>query len=242
MNNNTDEDAEMPTRERAARIAGVLYLQVAMIGPFVLLYVPNRLFVAGDATATATNILAHQGLFQAYIALSLVTQILFITVVLLLYRILREVQPTLAIAMVALILLDAPLAFLGIANDVATLSFLRGGAAFLNVFDEPQRHALATLLIHADRAGVLVSQVFWGLWLLPLGVLVHRSGDLPRWLGVWLVLNGVTYVLLSGVGLVAPAAAPSLFRLATPLLCGELALALWMLVRGLRPAQATAAA
>ncbi len=234
-------DRAMHPHARTARITGFLYLLVALIGPFVLMYVPNRLFVPGDASATAGNILAHQSLFRAYIALGLVGQLLFITVVLLLYHLLRDVQRQLAAVMVILILLDAPLAFLSVANEVATLTLLRG-ADFLAVFDEPQRAALTTLLLNFDRQGVLVSQVFWGLWLLPLGVLVFRSGFLPRFLGAWLFINGLTYLALSAAGLLFPEHYRRLFTIATPVLFGELALTLWLLVVGVRVPTAAAPA
>jgi hypothetical protein len=226
---------------KTARVTGFLYLLVALIGPFVLMYVPGKLFVAGDASATARSILAQQPLFLASIVLSTIGQLLFMAVVLLLYRLLKDVHRELAAVMVILILIDAPLAFLGIANEVATLTFLRG-ADFLAVFDEPQRVALATLLLNFDKQGVLVSQVFWGLWLLPLGVLVYRSGFLPRFLGVWLFINGLTYLALSAAGLLFPQYYRGLFTMATPVLFGELALTLWLLIVGVRAPPAAAAA
>ena len=229
-----------PTK-RAARVAGFLYLLVVLAGPFVLLYVPGKLFVSGDATATASNILAHESLFRAYIVVGLVSELLFISVVLALYRLLEGVGTQLARVMVILILLDAPLAFLSTANEVATLTFLRG-ADFLAVFDKPQRDALALLLINFDRKGLLVSEVFWGLWLLPLGWLVYRSGFLPRFLGVWLLLNGLAYLAISSTGLLLPQHLARVSTIATPVLFGEVALMLWLLIMGVRvqPSAATA--
>lgn len=219
--------------DKTARIAGLLYLPVVVIGPFVLMYVPAKLFVEGDASATAANILAHESLFRVNIVLGVVSELCFIAAVLALYRLLERVGPTLAALMVILILIGAPLAFLGAANEVATLTFLRG-AGFLTAFDGPQRDAIATLLIHFDRQGVLVSEILWGLWLLPLGVLVHRSGFLPRWLGIWLFVNGLAYLAISSTGLLLPEHQRVVLRAATPLLFGELALTLWLLVVGAR--------
>lgn len=216
---------------RTARRAGLFYLGMVLIGPFVLLYVPGKILVPGDASATAANILAHQDLYRAAIAAGILGEICMVAAVLYLYRLLRDVGPDLALAMVALILVVVPLAFLRLANDVATLKFVRGGE-FLAVFDKPQRDALALLLLQADKAGTLVSQVFWGLWLMPLGLLVYRSGFLPRWLGLWLVVNGVTYVALSAIGLWWPAHAGMAINLATPALLGEVALTVWLLIMG----------
>lgn len=231
----------MESRKRTARWAGFLYVLVALTTPFVLIYVPGRLYVPGDASATVANIAAHQGLFVAAILVGLVSQVLFVLVVLALCRLLWAVDARLAVLMAALILLQAPLAFLGMSDEVATLQFIRGGA-FLQVFDPPQRDALVMLMINLDHQGVLISQVFWGLWLLPLGVLVIRSGFLPRLLGLWLILNGLAYVTLSVIGLVTPEHRALAFNLATPFMFGELALGLWLLFVGPRPSLARPAA
>lgn len=219
--------------KKTARVAGLLYLLVVITGPFVLFYVPGKLFVPGDATATANNILAHQGLFRAHIVVGLVSELLFISVVLALYRLLKGVSLWLATLMVILILIDAPLAFLSVANEVATLKFLRD-ADFLAVFDKPQRDALATLLVNFDRAGVLVDEIFWGLWLLPLGLLVYRSGFLPRFLGAWLFINGLAYLVISSTGLLLPEHYKVVLTIARPVLFGEVALMLWLLIVGAR--------
>lgn len=219
--------------KKNARIAGLLYLLVVLTGPFVLIYVPRKLFVAGNATATASNIVAHQSLFRAHIVVGLVSELLFISVGLALYRLLKGVSLQLATLMVILILIDAPLAFLGVANEAATLAFLRA-PDFLAVFDKPQRDALATLLINFDRQGVLVSEIFWGLWLLPLGLLVYRSGFLPRVLGIWLFINGLTYMAISATGLLLPQHLKVVSTIATPVLFGEVAFMLWLLIVGAR--------
>ena len=206
---------------------------VVLAGPFLLMYVPGKLFVRGDATATANNILAHESMFRAHIVLGIVAQLLFIAVVLLLYQLLKGVNRQLASIMVILILIVAPLAFLSIANEVSALTFLRD-AKFLGVFDKPQRDTVVTLLINFDQEGILVSEVFWGLWLLPLGLLVYRSGFLPRVLGGWLFINGVAYVVLSMIGLLSPQDYHMAFKVATPILFGEVALMLWLLIVGVR--------
>ncbi len=223
----------MQPLKKTARIAGLLYLLVVLTGPFVLIYVPRKLFVPGDATATATNILAHQSLLQAHIAVGLISELLFIAVVLALYRLLKGVNRELAALMVIVVLIDAPLAFLSVANEVATLSVLRGGG-FLAAFDTPQHDAVATLLLNFNSLSVPVDEVFWGLWLLPLGLLVYRSRFIPRFLGVWLFINGVAYLVMSALGVLAPEHAQAAFTIATPVLFGEVALMLWLLIVGAR--------
>lgn len=229
----TSERVSMVPSRKEARIAGLLYLLVVLSGPFVLLYVPGRLFVAGDAAATAANILAHPTLYRAYVAIGLFSELAFVAVVLALYRLLKGVNAQLATLMALLILLDVPLALLGASNEVATFELLRDPGV-LRVFDTAQRDALTLLMIEFGQKGVLVSEVFWGLWLWPLGALVFRSRFLPRFIGVWLALNGLAYVALSAIGLFWPQHAKAAFTLATPALFGEVALTLWLLVVGVR--------
>lgn len=223
----------MQATNGTARLAGLLYVLVAVLTPFVLIYVPGQLLVAGDASATVNRISANQELLIASILVGLVSQLLFVTVILLLYRLLRPIDEALALLMLTLIMVQVPLALLGMANEVATLQIIRGGE-FLAVFDGPQRDALVMLMMTVDGQGVLISQVFWGLWLLPLGVLVFRSRFIPRVFGVWLVLNGLAYVALSLIGLLAPEYRVTAFNIAIPLMLGELALALWLLIMGVK--------
>lgn len=222
----------MDSLKNNARIAGLLYLLVVLTGPFILIYVPNKIFVPGDATATVNNILAHQTLYRASIAAGIFGEVMFMFVVLALYRLLKPVDHTLTVLMAALILVIMPLSFLGIANQLATLQILRDSANFLKVFDQPQRDAIATLLITFDVKGVLVSEFFWGAWLLPLGLLVYRSRFLPRFLGVWLFLNGVAYVLVSMIGIFDPEHMKIVNKIATPVFFGEMVLMLWLVIFG----------
>jgi hypothetical protein len=120
--------------------------------------------------------------FRGYFVVGLVSEFLFISLVLALYRLLKGVNQQHAALMVMLVLMTAPLAFVGTANQVATLAFVRG-AESLTVFDKPQRDAVA-MPLNAEKEGTLVAQIFWGLWILALGLLVFRSGLLPRILNV----------------------------------------------------------
>lgn len=218
---------------KTARVAGFLYLLVVITGFFTMMYAPANLFVDGDATVVAGNLLAHQSLFRVDIALSMFSELCFIATVLALYRLFRATGPQLAAAMVLLVLLCAPLAFAGIANDLAILGFLRGGD-FLAAFDTPQRDALVIMLIHLNAQADTVSELFWGLWLLPLGSLVYRSGFLPRLLGVWLIVNGLAYVVLSGTELFLPEFVKTISWITMPALFGEVAFTLWLLIAGAR--------
>jgi hypothetical protein len=227
--------------KKAARVAGLLYLSIVIMGPFLLLYVPGKLIVAGDASATAANFLSHQSLVRAHIVVGVLAELAFIAVALALYRLLRGVNAELAAVMVILVLLDAPLAFLGVANEVATLAFLRA-PGILAVFEGPQRDALATLLLGFGNRSVPVDEVFWGLWLLPLAMLVYRSRFLPRFLGVWLFANGLAYLALSATGVLWPERLETVNKMTLPVLFGEVAFTLWLLIVGARVPPPEAAA
>ena len=82
------------------------------------------------------------------------------------------------------------------------------------------------------------AEILWGVWLFPMGLLTYRSGFLPRFLGVWLIINGTAYVLLSVSRLMIPESAGRFFTYAQPALFGELAIMLWLLVKGANPAPA----
>jgi hypothetical protein len=130
--------------------------------------------------------------------------------------------------------ITAALYFFNVVNDAAALMLVRG-ADFLTVFEKPQRDALAMLFLRLHDREVIAAEIFWGLWLIPLAMLVYRSGFLPRFLGVWLTVNGIAYVALSLVGWLLPHYYPVAFNSAFPVLLGELAFMLWLLIKGAKP-------
>ena len=217
--------------KKAARIAGAIYLSMVITGPFSLIYVPSKLVVRGNAAATADNILAHETMFRLSILADLVGQVIFICLAIALYRFLSGVNKIWAALMVALVLVSAAVGFVNTLNDIAALTLFRG-ADFLAVFDKPQRDALGMLFIRLHSQGILIDEMFWGLWLFPFGLLVYRSGFLPRWIGVWLMINCFGYVVLSVTALFFPAYYETAFKMAQPVLFGELAIMLYLLIKG----------
>jgi hypothetical protein len=133
--------------------------------------------------------------------------------------------------MLGFVLVSAAVGFLNVLNDVAALTLFRG-TEFLNVFEKPQRDALAYLFLRLNSQGTFMNEIFWGLWLFPFGLLVYRSGFLPRFLGVWLILACFAYLVLSLIALLFPPYYDAAFRIAQPVLFGELAIMLWLLIKG----------
>src|SRR5213596_1348616 len=157
--------------KQTARIAGAVYLSMVITGPFSLIYVPSKLIVRGNAAATSDNILAHETMFRLSIIADLVGQVIFICLAIALYRLLSGVNKIRAGLMVALVLVSAAVGFINTLNNIAALT-LFSGADFLAVFDKPQRDALAYLFVRLHSQGILINEIFWGLWLFPFGLLV----------------------------------------------------------------------
>jgi hypothetical protein len=137
----------MTPTSKNARIAGFLYLLLVIAGPIRLMYIPSKLFVRGNASATANNIAAHENLFRLGIVSDLFCGTILIFVVLALYRLLKGVDQNHAVLMVILGgVLPSAVDFSIALNDAAVLILVRG-ADFLSVFDKPQRDALAMLFL-----------------------------------------------------------------------------------------------
>src|SRR5881397_2532435 len=231
----------MTSLSRNARIAGLLYLTL-LTAPLRLIYIPSKLFVAGNASATANNIAAHEMLFRLGIVSDLFTATMAIFLTLALYRLFQGVDQALARLMVILgALMVTPIYFLNTINDAAALLLARG-PDFLSVFDKPQRDALVMVFLRMHGQGILANEVFWGLWLFPFGLLVYRSRFLPRILGVWLMLNCFAYLAVSFTGLLFPQYEARVFNSAFPAMLGELAIMLWLLIKGAKPQPLGAAA
>jgi hypothetical protein len=224
----------MPSTKNPGRFAGLLYILTSVPGVFAMMYVPSKLIVHANAAATAGNIAAHETLFRFGIAGQLISQAGFILVALALYRLLKGVNQPLASLMVTLIVVSIPIAFLNELNSIAALLLVRG-ADFLSVFDQSQRESLAMLFLNLHFQGLVIDEIFWGLWLLPLALLVYRSRFLPRFLGVWLALSGVAWVLLSLAGILYPQYYDNVFTYTQPAVFGELVFMFWLLIKGAKP-------
>jgi hypothetical protein len=162
------------------------------------------LAVHANAAATAASIVAHESLFRIGVVAELLGGAIWIFVPLALYRLLDDVDHPAAVLMVILgSLMQAPLFFVNTMNDAATLLLVRG-ADFLSVVDKPQRDALALLFLSLHHDVDLFNAIFWGLWLLPFGLLVYKSRFLPRLLGVWLMLECFAWLAFSFTGLLLP--------------------------------------
>lgn len=218
-------------RPRQARLAGALLLVMAAAAMFAELGVRSRLVVSGDATATATLILGSPHVFRAGFAAYLIAFLCDVPVAISLYVIFRHVNPTLALVATAFRLVYTAVVGAVLLHFFGALLVLRA-AAERSGFEATQLHGLAHLSLTLFSHGFSLALVFFGLHLMLLGPLLFRSGQLPRILGVLVGLGGGAYVM-NGFALFV---APGIHARVAPLLgmfgLSELALALWLTVKG----------
>ena len=224
----------MSLAKNRGRVAGLLYVVASIPGFYALAYVPSKILVRGNATATASNITTHETLFRFGIVADLISQAMFVFVALALYELLKEVNRRHALAMLTLILVAIPIAFLNEVNSIAALVLVRG-ADFLSVFDKSQRDALARLFLNLRGGGFDVAGIFWGLWLFPLGLLSYRSGSIPRILGVLLMIGCFAYLTNSFTSLALPQYEYIVSRWISPIQAVELLFMFWLLIMGTKP-------
>ena len=186
-------------------------------------------------TATISNLVSHQWLFRLGMIDELLCAILLVLLVLSLQRLLEGVDRHLAMLVVILGgVLQAAISLVNVANDAGALR-IATDSNFLPAFEGPQRTSLAMLLLKLHDYETDASLMLSGAWLFPLGTLVYRSRFLPRWLGVWLLLGGVGWLVLFLTAMLAPEYQDKVLAYAQPVFFGEIALTLWLLVRGASP-------
>ena len=230
----------MTALSKQARIVGFLYLLLAVVGPVRLIYIPTKLFVHGDAAATAANIQAHETLFRLGIGADLIGAVILIYLALAFYKLFKDVDRDQAVLLVITGgVLPSALYFVNTVNDAAALALVNG-ADYLLVVSEPQRFALARFFLDLHYLLVVSAEVLWGVWLFPMAILTIRSGFLPKFLGWWLILNGLAYLVQSFTGVFLPQFGDVVDSYSFPFQLGEIAMVLWLLAMGAkeRPARA----
>jgi hypothetical protein len=184
----------MTSPKRLARIAGLFYLLVGIFGGFAEGFGDPKLYVAGNAAATAANVLADPGLVRIIVVAHLLNAIFFVSAAMALYILLQHVNKSVARAMLIFVALAVGITTL---NAVFQFEGLRVAtdSAYAAAFGTAGSNALVLLLLDIQHYGTLSAQVFFGLWLAPLGYLVYKSGLFPKALGVVLVAASVCYLL-----------------------------------------------
>jgi len=218
---------------KTARVAGYLYLMLFPLGIFGIIYVPSSLIVLGDAATTASNIMANELLYRLSIVTALTLQIVYIFLALALYKLLNPVDKNNAVLMVILVLVAAPIAMLNELNHVAVLLVL-SGSDFLTTFSMDQVQASVPLFLNLHEHGVFIAQIFWGLWLFPMGYLIFKSNFLPLALGILMIIGGFGYLVDSFVYFIFPDFDVTFSEFT---FLGELLLPLWLMFKGVNHEQ-----
>lgn len=232
----------MMTRRKISRLAGLLYLVVVVTGMFSLAYVPSQINVADDFQATARNIVSSEPLFRYGIAGFMVMQVAFLLLPLALFQLFRDVDRSAAALMVAFAVVSVPLGLASLANRLDALSLLTHPYFGQALAPEPLL-AAAKAALGAYGTGLLITKLFWGLWLLPFGYLVVKSGFLPKLLGLFLMLGFLGYMINVFGELLVPnyAQTPVSDYAGLPAAIGEIGTCLWLLLVGARePDRSTA--
>ena len=214
-----------------ARLCGVLYLIVIVIGIFTELFVRDKFTVSGDATATANNIMASQLLWRSSIAGDVILLVCAVAQALLFYVLLRPVNKNLALLAVFFNIVEFPIEAVSKLCLFAAL-FLSGNADYLKAFEPHQLPALVKMSLKLHDYGFGIDLVFFGFACLIYGYLLFRSGYFPRTLGVLMAIAGLSYLANSFTLILAPAYAGRIFLILVVALIEELSLCLWLMVKG----------
>jgi hypothetical protein len=211
------------------RLVGVLFLLSALGGGFGEFYVPTHIIVAGDAAATASNVITHAWFFRLGFAAYLVEATCDIALAWAFYVLLKPVQKNLAL-LAAFFGLVATATFAGAELFYFAPAFILGGAGYLNTFSPDPLKSLAMLSFKFYGYGGFLFTLFYGFGWIIRGYLIFRSGYLPRTLGVLLAIAGLGFVVHNFVMVLAPAYASDF--LLTPMFLGGVAMMLWFFVKG----------
>jgi hypothetical protein len=232
----------MPLSRNPGRVAGLLYLLLVVLGPIRLIYIPSRLLATENPAIISQNLAAHALLFRTGIASEIVLAVVGVILTLAFYRLFEAVNRYAAVLVVLLGgVVPAVIDFFIAAFDLQALEIARG-AEFLSAIDKTHQDAMVGLLISLGNHSNTAAELLWGAWLFPLGFLVYKSRFLPRFIGIWLYVNGAAYIALCFTGIFAPPYQSKVFTYSTPLTLAEIVLMLWLVIRGARPPMAALSA
>lgn len=224
----------MNPNKKTARIAGLLYFIFLLLGIFCFYYVPAQILVEGNASATASNIINNTLLFRLGIAGNIISQIVFVFLVLVLYTLFKNIDKRYAKLMRTFVFISIPIAFLILLIQMAPLVFL-SDANFLKVFSPEQLNSLVMLFLNFYNYGIIMIGVFWGLWLYPFGYLVFKSGFIPKIIGIFLIIGCFCYLIDSFSFLLIPNYHDIISNFITlPISIGELSMIFWLLIKGVK--------
>ncbi len=213
-----------------ARLAGLVYLLVVITGIFTLAYVPSQLFVWNDAAATVKNISNAELMFRLSIFTGLLCYVFFLILPLVFYKLLKNINKNMALLMVIFAVISVPISIFNLTNKLDLLTLL-GNADYLSVLSAEQIQYQVMSFLRSYNNGILIVEIFWGLWLFPLGYLIYYSKFLPKFLGVLLILGSISYLIQVFFHIVFPEIDLPGF-VGIPASVAEIGTCLWLLIMG----------
>lgn len=230
----------MTARRHTGRLVGALYLGMAFFAGLGITWFPGRFVAPGDPAATAARIASAPLLYRIWTVTELMAGVCAIYLAVALYQLFKDVDRNQARVLVAMELVQVPMWFALTLTHLAPLVLLNG-SSYWSVFDRAQLEALALGSLSLFGRGVSAMSAYWGLWLLPFGLLVYRSRFIPRLLGVFLIVAGCAYLVSAATYFFFPAWHQTVFWGAAPLYgLGEIGIIGWLLIKGAREDVVTA--
>jgi hypothetical protein len=224
----------MNSPKRLARISGFLYLLVGIFGGFAEGFVDPKVYAAGHAEATAANVVANAGLVRLGVVAHLLDGTFFVFLAMVLYVLLEHVNKSVGRAMLVLVALATGIICLNAVFQFEALRVATDGS-YAIAFGTAGSNALVMLLLDTQHYGTLSAQVFFGLWLLPIGYLANKSGLFPKWLGALLIAGGVCYLVDLLAAFLVPDFAQKIHAFVViPCAVAEISMVLYLLVVGVR--------
>ena len=218
--------------KKTARLAGLLYLILDILGFYGIMYVPSKIMVWGDAVTTANNILANEFLFRTGIVSFLICNIIWVFFVLILYRLFKQVNEHQAKLMVVLMIVTVSIAFVIEIFNITSIMILKGEV--MKAAEPGLRLDMAVLFLNIHRYGMAIFEIL-GLWFIPFGLLVYKSGFIPWIFGVLLIIGGIGYMIEGFAFLLFPSYHSIILKyIGVSYGVGELSIMLWLLIKGVK--------
>jgi len=219
------------SQRKAARVAGLLYLMNAVFA-IVGVIARSSLVVPGDAVTTANNIMANELVYQFSFMSNVIMMLVGVFLPLALYVVLKQVDKSYSALFVILLLISVPIMCINLVSQFAALLLVRD-AGYLTAFGSDQLYSLVNLFLELEEIGYAVAKIFFGIWLLPLGYLVYKSGYFPKILGILLVIACFGYLIDFSTFFLFPSIYESISMLVVlPIMIGEMAFTFWLLLKG----------
>lgn len=221
-----------PTRKKTVMMLRIIYPAWTIIAMASLMYIPTAVIVPGDTHLTAENLLSNEFLYNLSIAGSYLTQLIHIIMVLLFWHLFKPINKNLAGLILVFGLVSVPISMLNSINTFAA-NLVVSNPDFLSSFSAAQSQSWMMFFLNLNDKGMLIAQIFWGLWLFPIALLIYESGYFSRITGHFLMIAGFGYLLASFGEMIFPESTSSLiFTIFTIMSMGEILFMLWVVIGG----------